>query len=135
VTISSDLPSSVKMVEATEDNGNMEPIRDSDGDRVPGHIDAKSDGGNISPASQAVLHEMLSGDADGNGILDFLNESGGESQIGQMYDKDFERKQEKVRSFVSLMSMLGNAQLAIPRTFVQCTLSKAGYQKGNRNIQ
>jgi hypothetical protein len=121
VTISSDFSSAVKTVEAPEDNGNMEPIRDSDGNGVPGHFDAKSDDDNISPAPQVVLHEIFSADAEGNGILDFLNESESESQMEEMHDKDFGRNQENIRSFVSLISRLGHAQRAIPRTFAQCT--------------
>jgi hypothetical protein len=111
VAISSDLPSGMKTVAATEDCGNLEPIKDSDKDGIPDYLDATPNGDDVSPATQALIDEMLSTDTDGDGILDFLDATGSETQIEQMYDKDFERKQENVRAFISLMSIFSNLDL------------------------
>jgi hypothetical protein len=53
----------------------------------------------------------LSAHADGDGILYFVDRGGSESQMEQVSDKDSERKQENIRSFMSCMSMLGNWDL------------------------
>ncbi|MDR2812905.1 MAG: hypothetical protein LBB05_03930 [Puniceicoccales bacterium] len=96
----------------------LKPIgeRDSDGDGTIDELDATPNGDDIDPATQAFIDEMLTTDTDGDGILDFLDRTGSETQIEQMYDKDFERKleerkHENVRAFMSLMSMFGNLDL------------------------
>jgi hypothetical protein len=105
-----------RTVEQINEEGNLEVKKDSDKDGVPDHLDGSPYGDETSPATQAFLNEMLSTDTDGDGILDFLDRTGSESQIEQMYDKDFERKlearkEEAMRGFLSLISMFNNFDL------------------------
>ncbi|MDR0418263.1 MAG: hypothetical protein LBH08_02420 [Puniceicoccales bacterium] len=111
VAIGSELPAEMKTVAATEDNGNMEPVQDADGDGILDHFDVNPGENGISPAAQALLDEMFTADADGDGILDFLDRTGNETQVEQMYDKDFEPGRANVRAFMSLMSMMNHLDL------------------------
>lgn len=57
-----------------------------------------------------VTEEDIHMDSDGDGIADYLDATGKESQIEQAYDRDA-TAEENVRSFLSLMSMLSNLDL------------------------
>ncbi|MDR2372108.1 MAG: hypothetical protein LBD60_03105 [Puniceicoccales bacterium] len=107
----------VKATEETDAVQQDEELKkDSDGDGDPDYLDSSPYGDENSPALQHLLDAILSADSDGDGILDFIDWTGSESQIEQMYDKDFERKlearkEEAMRGFLSLMSMLNNFDL------------------------
>ncbi|MDR1303220.1 MAG: hypothetical protein LBJ81_01215 [Puniceicoccales bacterium] len=135
VKISSDSPTAMKTAAATEEVGNMEfitelrsitepamelitelrsamePIEDSDNDGVPDAYDVNPNGESVSPATQAFLDEIFHTDTDGDGVLDFLDRTGSESQMEQWIDAEFEMQTENVRAFATLMSIFNNLDL------------------------
>jgi hypothetical protein len=111
VEISSANPTAMKTVAATEEVGNMEPPEDSDNDGIPDRVDVNRNGESISPETQKILDTMFSTDSDSDGILDFLDKTGSESQMEQWYDREFKMKTEMVRAFASLMSIFNNLDL------------------------
>jgi hypothetical protein len=105
-----------RTVEQVDEEGNLETQKDSDKDGILDYLDGSPYGDETSPAAEELLNKLLSTDTDGDGILDFLDRTGSESQIEQMYDKDFERKlearkEEVMRGFLSLISMFSNFDL------------------------
>jgi hypothetical protein len=108
-------PFSTRSVALVTEEGNLEVKEDSDSDGVPDYLDTSPYGDENLLALQALLDELLI-DTDADGTLDFLDLTGCESQIEQMYDKDFERtlemrKEEAMRGFLSIISMFGNFDL------------------------
>jgi hypothetical protein len=69
----------------------------------------------ISEAEKKVLEEMFSTDTDGDGILDFLDRTGKETLIEEMYDNAFNLKIEElkanIRALLSLFSIFNNLDL------------------------
>ncbi|MDR0590608.1 MAG: hypothetical protein LBG09_02015 [Puniceicoccales bacterium] len=111
IEISSANPIAMKTVAATEEVGNMEAIEDSDNDGIPDHVDVNPNSESVSPATQAFLDAVFHTDTDSDGILDFLDKTGSESQMEQWYDEEFKMQTEMVRAFASLMSIFNNLDL------------------------
>jgi hypothetical protein len=85
----------MKTVTATEEVGHMEPTEDSDHDGIRDHVDVNPNDEPISSATQVVLDGIFDSDTDSDrdkesdGILEFLDETGKESQMERWYDAEF----------------------------------------------
>ncbi|MDR2200570.1 MAG: hypothetical protein LBN94_00430 [Puniceicoccales bacterium] len=97
-------------VEQVLNEGNEKlDLGDDDKDGIPNYLDASSP--LLNEAALDNLTTQLNLDSDGDGVLDFLDPTGSDSRIEQMYDEEAALKQENVRAFISLLSMLNNLDL------------------------